>query len=134
MFLYRIDNWINKGSGLIVELIESQYINVSTYRPWLGSSYIKLLVELKSPVQEKRFSNIEKKKKNICIKLFCYENKLTFPIYVSDQKFQNWMNFLLVIDEKKSDYLYIKDFNRFMFDKTNNKNKKVLLRKLFTAF
>ena len=31
--LYRIDNWINERSGLIVELIESQYIKVSTYRP-----------------------------------------------------------------------------------------------------
>ena len=31
--LYRIDNWINKGSGWIVELIESQHINISTYRP-----------------------------------------------------------------------------------------------------
>ena len=31
--LYRIDNWINEGSGWIVELNESQYINVSTYRP-----------------------------------------------------------------------------------------------------
>ena len=29
--LYRIDNWINEGSGWIIELIESQYINVSTY-------------------------------------------------------------------------------------------------------
>ena len=46
--LYRIDNWINEGSGWIVELIESQYINVSTYRPLSGSSYIKILVELKS--------------------------------------------------------------------------------------
>ena len=27
--LYRIDNWINKGSGWITELIESQYINIS---------------------------------------------------------------------------------------------------------
>ena len=26
--LYRIYNWINEGSGWIVELIESQYINV----------------------------------------------------------------------------------------------------------
>ena len=25
-----IDNWINEGSGWIVEFIESQYINVST--------------------------------------------------------------------------------------------------------
>ena len=47
--LYRIDNWINEGSGWIVELIESKYINVSTYRPLSGSSYIKLPVELKSP-------------------------------------------------------------------------------------
>ena len=30
--LYKIDNWINEGSGWIVELIESQYINISTYR------------------------------------------------------------------------------------------------------
>ena len=47
--LYRIDNWVNEGSGWIVELIESQYINISTYRPLSGSSYIKLPVELKSP-------------------------------------------------------------------------------------
>ena len=47
--LYRIDNWINEGSGWIVELIESQYINISTYRPLSGSSYIKLPTELKSP-------------------------------------------------------------------------------------
>ena len=38
------------------------------------------------PVREKDFSKTEKK--NICINVFCYENKLTFPIYVSDQKFE----------------------------------------------
>ena len=42
--LYRIDNWINEGSGWIVELIESQYINVSPYRSLPGSSYVKLPV------------------------------------------------------------------------------------------
>ena len=47
--LYRIDNWINEGAGWIVELIKSQYINVSTYRPLSESSYIKLHAELKSP-------------------------------------------------------------------------------------
>ena len=46
--LYRIDNWINEGSGWVVELLESQYINFSTYRPLSGSSYIKLPAELKS--------------------------------------------------------------------------------------
>ena len=47
--LYRISNWINEGSCWIVELIKSQYINISTYRPLSGSSYIKLPAELKSP-------------------------------------------------------------------------------------
>ena len=36
--LYMIDAWINEGSGWIVESIESQYINISTYKPLLGSS------------------------------------------------------------------------------------------------
>ena len=39
--LYMIDNWINDGSGWIVESIESQYISISTYRP--------LSVELRVP-------------------------------------------------------------------------------------
>ena len=40
--LYRIDNWINNGSGWIIESINSQYINISTYRPLIGRSYVKL--------------------------------------------------------------------------------------------
>ena len=47
--LYRIDAWINRGSGWIIELIESQYINTSTYRPLVGSSDIDLPIELKHP-------------------------------------------------------------------------------------
>ena len=45
--LYMIDAWINEKSGWIVESIESQYINISTYRPLSGSSYINLPVELR---------------------------------------------------------------------------------------
>ena len=30
--LYMIDAWLNKGSGWSVDSIESQYINISTYR------------------------------------------------------------------------------------------------------
>ena len=47
--LYRIDAWINRRSGWIIELIESQYINISTYRPLVGSYYIDLPIELKHP-------------------------------------------------------------------------------------
>ena len=47
--LYRIDSWINGGSGWIIESIESQYINISTYRLSAGNSYIDLPIELKHP-------------------------------------------------------------------------------------
>ena len=40
--LYVIDNWINEGSGLIVELIKSQYFHISAYRSLSGSYYVKL--------------------------------------------------------------------------------------------
>ena len=57
--LYRIDCWINEGSSWIVESIESQYINISTYRPLLGSSYINLPIELRNP--RKGLINIKNK-------------------------------------------------------------------------
>ena len=47
--LCRIDAWINKGSGWIVESIESQYINITTCKRLVGSSYIDLPIELRSP-------------------------------------------------------------------------------------
>ena len=47
--LYRIDAWINNRSGWIIESIESQYINISTYRPLVGNSYRDLPIELKYP-------------------------------------------------------------------------------------
>ena len=61
---------------------------------------------------------------NIYINVFCYENSLTYPVYLSYQKFHNSINLLLITDENKSHYVYIKDFNRFMCNKTKNKNKK----------
>ena len=57
--LYTIDAWINEGCGWIVESIESQYINVLTYRPLLGSSYISLPEELRNP--RKGLINIKNK-------------------------------------------------------------------------
>ena len=47
--LYMTDVWINNGSGWNVESIESQYINISTYRPLSGSSYMDLPVGLRIP-------------------------------------------------------------------------------------
>ena len=50
--LSMVDVCINKWSGWINESIESQYINITTYRPLSGRSYIDLPVELKSPKNE----------------------------------------------------------------------------------
>ena len=57
-------------------------------------------------------------KNNISINVSCYKNDLTYPLCVSDQKFENCMDLLLILNENKSLYVYIKDFNRFMCNKT----------------
>ena len=66
--------------------------------------------------------------------MFGYENKLSIPIYISDQKFGNSMDLLLIIDENKSHYVYIKDFDRFILLKTKNKNKKYLCKSSLRCF
>ena len=73
-------------------------------------------------------------KSNICINVFRYENKLNFLIYSSDQKLENSMDLLLIIDKNKSHYMYIKDFDRFMFHKTKNKNKKYFCKSCLQCF
>ena len=55
---------------------------------------------------------------------------MTFPIHVLDQECENLVDLLLVTDKNKSHYVYIKDFDRFMLHKTNNKNK-IFFQKLF---
>ena len=183
--LYRIDAWINKESGWIIESIESQYTNISTHRPLLKSSYLDFPIELKHPrkglinmknndqkcflwchirpinplkehperitkidrkiacnlnydriefpVEEKDFEKIEIQN-NICINVFCYENEMVFPIYVSDQKFEDSMDLFLLIDDNKSHYVYMEDFNTFMFHKTKNKNKKWFWKSCLQCF
>ena len=44
------------------------------------------------------------------------------------------MDLLLVIDENKSHCVYIKDFERFMFHKKKNKNKKYFCKSCLQCF
>ena len=44
------------------------------------------------------------------------------------------MDFLLLIDENKSHYVYIKDFDRLMFYKAKNKNKKYFNKSWLQCF
>ena len=139
----RLENWISNGSEWIVEEIYSQYLNISSYLPLSGSTYIKLPVELSYPVKgliniqnngNKCFlwchvrhlnlngvkpNRITKKDKEIvkglnysgvdfpvskkdygkidilnkiCVNVFCYENKIVHPVYLSDQKFNDYLD------------------------------------------
>ena len=68
-------------------------------------------------MQQKDFDKIDVKS-NICINVFGYEDKLIFPIYISDQKFKDSMDVLFLNNDDKSHYVFIKDLDRFMFHKT----------------
>ena len=75
-------------------------------------------------MEELNFLCLKIKVKNkVFINVFCYENKLSYPFHISDQKFKNSVDLLIISDKIKS-HVYIKDFSKFMFNKTKSKNKK----------
>ena len=63
--LNTIDKWVSEGSGWVIDRIDSHYINVTTYQPLNGSSYIELPMELRNP--KKGLINI-KNKDNECFR------------------------------------------------------------------
>ena len=173
--LFRLDNWINEGSGWIIERVNDQYLNISQYAPLVGSSFIELPEELKiskkglinlrnkdnkcflwchvrhlNPVSDNasRIKRVDKKiasaldydrvefpvkvidvrviedKNEICINVFSYEGKIVCPVYVSKKKYGDCMNLLMIHEGDKSHYVYVKDFNRLMFNVNKHGEKK----------
>ena len=59
---------------------------------------------------------------NINVNVFGYENKV-FPLYVSKKSNEQVLNVLLISNEEKSHYVFIKDFNRLMYSKAEHKEK-----------
>ena len=84
-------------------------------------------------MQKKDFKKVELQN-NIFVNVFGYENKLVFPVYSSDQNFKSSIDLLLLINDDQSHYVYIKDFNTFMFHKTKNKNKKWFCKSSLQCF
>ena len=62
--------------------------------------------------------------------VFCYEKKIIYPIYLSDQHFNYVLDLLLI----NNHYVLIKDFNRLMFNKSKSKNKKWFCRSCLQYF
>ena len=85
------------------------------------------------PVAKKNYGKIEILHK-ICINVFCYENKVVYSVYLSDQKFHDSMDLLLISNEFVSDHVYIKDFDRLMFNKTKHKGKKCFCKNCLQCF
>ena len=75
------------------------------------------------PVNINQYNKIEKQN-NININVFAYENKKPYPIYISNEKNENHIELLLLTKNNKKHYVLIKDFNKFMFNQTKNRNKK----------
>ena len=79
--------------------------------------------DVKFLFSRKGYSQIEKKN-NICINVFGYENGSVYLVHVLDKKFEDLMDILLITDDNKSHYVYVKDFDRSMCNKTKNNYKK----------
>ena len=60
---------------------------------------------------------------NINVKVFGYENRV-FPLYLSKKSNKQELNVLLISNEEKSHYVFIKNFNRLMYSKTKHQHKK----------
>ena len=155
-------------------------MNISSYKPLIGSTYCKLPKELCHPMKGliniqnnnnkcflwchvrylncdgSKLSRITKKDKEISqnlnydgikfpvsnkdflkislmnkvnISVFSYEDKIIYPIYLSDHSFTDVLDLLLI----NNHYISIKDFNRLMFNKTKSKKKNGFIKAVYNV-
>ena len=113
--VYKLDNWISHGSDWIVEGIHNQYLNISSYFPLIGSTYIKLPAELQNPM--KGLINI-KNNNNKCF-LWCHVRHLNLigkkiqRIRKIDEEIVNKLNYSGIdFPVSKKDYPKIELLNK----------------------
>ena len=58
---------------------------------------------------------------NSNVNVFGYQNKV-FLLYVSKKSNEQELNVLLISNEEKSHYVFIKDFNRLMYSEVKKKS------------
>ena len=59
---------------------------------------------------------------------------MTYPVHISKQKFEDCMDLFLISENNKSYYVCIKNFNKFMSNKTKHKNKNHFCRYCLHCF
>ena len=112
---YRLENWVSHGSGWIFEEIINQFLNVSSYLPLSGSTYIKLAAELNHPIKE--LINV-KNDDNKCF-MWCHVRNLSLidknqqRITKKDKKIAKDLNYSSVdFPVSKKDYGKIEALNK----------------------
>ena len=83
-------------------------------------------------VKEKDFKKIEVQN-STCINVFRSENELVFPIYVSDKKFQNSMDLLLLTKDDKHIMCTLKILTHLCFTKQKIKIKNSFVKVVYNA-
>ena len=90
--------------------------------------------DVKFPVKTRDVHKFEKKN-SIGICVFGYENKVKYPIYVSKKCYENkHVDLLWIGEEEKKQYVFIKDFNTFMYDHTLHRGRKHFCRYCLQSF
>ena len=114
---------LNLG-GVKLERITKKYKEVTGELNYSGVDF---------PASKKDYCKIEVLNK-ICVNFFCYENKVVYPAYLSNQCFNDVLDLLLISSNFTNHYVYIKDFNRLMFNKMRHKGKKYFRKSCLQCF
>ena len=80
------------------------------------------LYRINFPMKARDYEIVEERFE-ININVFGYENKV-FPLYVPKKSNEQVLNVLLINNEEKSHYVFIKGFNRLMYSRTEHKDRK----------
>ena len=60
---------------------------------------------------------------NMNVNVFGYQDKV-YPLHVSKKSYTQVLNLLLITQDDKSHYVFVKDFNKLMYSNTKCKDKK----------
>ena len=117
-----------------------RYLNLADHHPAritkADKNFVKRLYfkEITFPVITRDIHKIEKNN-SISICVLGYENKLKYVIYVSKKCCEEkHIDSLLIGEEEKKYYVFIKDFKTFMYDHTLHRGRKHFCRYCLQAF